>query len=76
VTQNARCLRGVGRFAWWSEARIAPRQLTALRSEQEALGHAPTWPWQPETLRSVIAAILLPLALCFIQWLLGRLLEH
>ena len=48
----------------------------ALRSERQALEHTPTWPWQPDTLRSVIAAILLPLALWFIQWLLGRLLEH
>jgi hypothetical protein len=50
--------------------------LLALRSERHALEHTPTWPWQPDTLRSVIAAILLPLALWFIQWLLGRLLEH
>lgn len=50
--------------------------LTALRSERHALEHTPTWPWQPDTLRSVIAAILLPLALWFIQWLLGRLLAH
>lgn len=50
--------------------------LIALRSERHALEHTPTWPWQPDTLRSVIAAILLPLALWFIQWLLGRLLEH
>jgi hypothetical protein len=50
--------------------------LSALRGEQQALEHVPTWPWQPETPRTVIAAILLPLALWFIQWLLGRLLEH
>jgi len=48
--------------------------LAALRSEHAALVHVPTWPWHPDTLRSVIAAIFLPLALWFIQWLLGRVL--
>jgi hypothetical protein len=50
--------------------------LAALRGEQEALEHVPTWPWQPDTPRTVIAAILLPLVLWSIQWLLGRLLER
>jgi len=50
--------------------------LMALRSEHTALERTPTWPWQPETPRTVAAAILLPLVLWVIQWLLGRLLEH
>jgi hypothetical protein len=48
--------------------------LAALRSERTALEHLHTWPWQSETLRSLIAVLVLPLVLWFIQWLLGRLL--
>lgn len=48
--------------------------LAALRSEREALERIHTWPWQSETLRSVIVALILPLVLWFIQWLFGRLL--
>jgi hypothetical protein len=48
--------------------------LAALRNEREALERVNTWPWQSETIRSVIVALILPLVLWFIQWLLGRLL--
>jgi hypothetical protein len=48
--------------------------LAALRSEREALERIHTWPWQSETLRSVIVALILPLVLWFIQWLFSRLL--
>ena len=48
--------------------------LAALRAERTALEHVHTWPWQSETLRSVVAVLVLPLVLWFIQWLLGRLL--
>jgi hypothetical protein len=48
--------------------------LAAVRSERTALEHLHTWPWQSDTLRSVVAVLVLPLVLWFIQWLLGRLL--
>jgi len=48
--------------------------LAALRSERTALEHVHTWPWQSDTLRSVVAVLVLPLVLWFIQWLFGRLL--
>jgi hypothetical protein len=32
----------------------------------------PTWPWRPETLRSVLTAIVLPLALRILQFLVDR----
>jgi len=48
--------------------------LAALRSERTALEYVHTWPWQSDTLRSVVAVLVLPLVLWFIQWLFGRLL--
>jgi hypothetical protein len=48
--------------------------LAALRSEREALERTSTWPWQSETVRTVVAAVILPLVLWFIQWLFDRLL--
>jgi hypothetical protein len=40
--------------------------------ESRIVNRIPTWPWQPETLRSVTGAILLPVFL----WLVTRLLEQ
>ncbi|MCC6946098.1 MAG: hypothetical protein IT335_16095 [Thermomicrobiales bacterium] len=48
--------------------------LAALRGEREALERIHTWPWQSETLRSVVVALILPLVLWFLQWLFSRLL--
>jgi hypothetical protein len=48
--------------------------LAALRSERTALERVNTWPWQSETLRSVVVVLVLPLLLWFVQWLLGPLL--
>lgn len=46
--------------------------ITGLKQALEIVEKIPTWPWQPETLRAVITAVLLPLAL----WLLTRTLER
>jgi hypothetical protein len=43
-----------------------------LKQEMEMLDKIPTWPWQFETLRNVLTAILLPVLL----WFINRLLEH
>ncbi len=48
--------------------------LEAIRAEREAIMHVPTWPWQPGTPRSVAAALALPLAVWFMQWLLQKFL--
>ncbi len=48
--------------------------LTALRAERQAILASPTWPWQPGTPRGVAAALLLPVAIWLIQWVIERLL--
>jgi len=39
----------------------------ALEIEQQALGRIPRWPWQPETVRLLATALLLPLVLLLTQ---------
>ncbi|HET7011181.1 MAG TPA: hypothetical protein VFI11_10430 [Anaerolineales bacterium] len=48
------------------------KTLSSLEIEQTALRRIPTWPWEPGTLRGVIAALILPIAIWLIQLLLGR----
>jgi hypothetical protein len=48
------------------------KAITSLEAERSLLGRIPTWPWQPETLRTVIGALLLPLVLWLAQAILGR----
>ena len=50
------------------------KTLSSLEIEQAALRRVPTWPWEPGTLRSVIAALGLPIIIWLIQYLLGRVL--
>lgn len=50
------------------------RALTNLQIEQDVLRKIPTWPWDPAVLRAFVTALLLPLAVWTIQFLLGRLL--
>jgi hypothetical protein len=50
------------------------KAIASLEIERNILGRIPTWPWQPETLRTFIVALLLPLALWMAQALLGRVL--
>lgn len=49
--------------------------ISSLELERNMLGRIPTWPWQPETLRTVIGALLLPLVLWLAQAILGRWLS-
>ena len=48
--------------------------LAAIRAERDALLRIPTWPWEPGTIRSVVAALALPIAIWFIQTVLGRVI--
>jgi hypothetical protein len=49
--------------------------LAALQTELAALKGIPTWPWQPETVRWLITALVLPLGLWLIQSVLQRVLS-
>jgi hypothetical protein len=44
----------------------------ALVKEQDALDKISTWPWEPEAVRGVGTALLLPIVL----WLVTRVLER
>jgi hypothetical protein len=48
--------------------------LSSLEREHTVLSRIPTWPWQPGTLRGIIAAVLLPVFIWAIQFFLGRML--
>jgi hypothetical protein len=48
--------------------------IAALEIEEEALHNVSTWPWQPETVRYLMTALLLPLVLWLVQFLLQRAL--
>jgi hypothetical protein len=50
------------------------KAIASLDIERNLLSRVPTWPWQPETLRTVIVALLLPLILWTAQAILARLL--
>jgi hypothetical protein len=46
--------------------------IDGLTKEMALVGKASTWPWDPEALRAVITALLLPLAI----WIITRVLER
>lgn len=48
------------------------KTLASLEMERNLLSRIPTWPWQPETLRTLVAALLLPLVLWAAQALLAK----
>jgi hypothetical protein len=48
--------------------------LAAIRAEREALLRIPTWPWEAGTIRSVIVALALPVAIWLLQYALERLI--
>lgn len=51
------------------------RALTSLDQERARLAQVPTWPWNPGTLRGVIAALFTPIVIWLIQYFLGRALR-
>jgi hypothetical protein len=50
------------------------KTMASLEIEQTVFRRIPTWPWQPDTIRWVAAAFMLPLALWLAQWVLSRML--
>jgi hypothetical protein len=52
------------------------KALASLEIERSALERVPTWPWERGTLRSLVAALLLPLVIWLIQQILQPLLAR
>lgn len=50
------------------------KTLSSLDLERVLLERVSTWPWQPGTIRTVIAALLFPVVVWLMQWLLERVL--
>lgn len=50
--------------------------LLGLQQERSILEATPTWPWRPALFRTLLSALLLPVAIWLIQVLLGRVLQH
>ena len=50
------------------------KAMASLEIEHAALARIPTWPWEPGTVRSVVAAVLLPVFLYAVQQILSRTL--
>ena len=48
--------------------------ISSLEIEQSMLTRIPTWPWRPGTLRGVVTALLLPLIVFVLQYVLQRFL--
>ncbi len=51
------------------------KAIASLETERNLVSRIPTWPWQPEALRTLIGALLLPLILWLTQVLLGPILS-
>ncbi len=56
----------------FGEADALNKTMASLVTEREVIAKIPTWPWQPDTLRGFITALLLPIVL----WLITRVLER
>jgi hypothetical protein len=50
------------------------KALAGLEIERNMIAAMPTWPWHPETLRTLLAALLLPLVVWLTQYVIQRLL--
>lgn len=70
-TQQLHVLVGSGRY---DEVGPVGTALSHLRQELDALEKIPTWPWRPETARTVYTAIFLPMLLWFLTRLVERIL--
>ncbi len=51
------------------------KTISSLELEHTVLDRISTWPWKPETLRGVAAALFFPVIVWLTQWVLQRLLE-
>lgn len=50
-------------------------QTTSLEIQQRLVERIPTWPWQPETFRVIVTALLLPIVLTVIQFIIQKMLQ-
>jgi hypothetical protein len=50
------------------------KALESLEIEQQVLSRISSWPWQPETVRWFVAALLFPVIIWLMQWALQRVL--
>jgi hypothetical protein len=50
------------------------KMLGALELERARLERLPTWPWRPEASRGLVAALVVPLLVWLLQFVLGKLL--
>jgi len=50
--------------------------LAALERGRSMIERVPTWPWKPETLRSLVAALILPIVIWLAQYGLGRAFQQ
>jgi len=57
----------------FDEANNLNNTLNALGDQREMINQISTWPWQPETLRWLFTAMVLPLLMWSAQYFLGRL---
>jgi hypothetical protein len=51
------------------------RALAGLDQERARILQVPTWPWNPGTLRGVVAALFTPIVIWLVQYFLGRALN-
>jgi hypothetical protein len=52
------------------------KAFASLEMERNLLEKVPTWPWEPQTVRGLIAALLLPVAVWLIQLVLQRVIGN
>jgi hypothetical protein len=56
----------------FNEANNLNNTLNALRDQRETIHNISTWPWQPETIRWLFTAMVLPLLIWIAQYFLGQ----
>jgi len=64
--------REVGRARRHRALKLIQEGIASLDLERATLNKIPTWPWEPGSIRGVVAALLLPLGIWLIQNLLTR----
>lgn len=60
----------------WQDVAAIKEALTGLDVAQRSLERIPTWPWQPETPRLLVTALLIPIVLVIIQIVVQQLLAR
>lgn len=60
--------------ARFKDLEATSRAIASLSSQRDALERISTWPWRPETFRSLLTTLALPVLLYIVSRLVGRLL--